>query len=65
MKHMKIGVIIGLITLALAWLALALYILIGSGFTLYNLLVVGFSGVIIFVPLWKKYVIAGRSGSRK
>ena len=45
----------GIGVLALAWLALALYTLIYAGMNLRNLLVVAFSGIIIFVPIWKKY----------
>lgn len=62
---MKISHIIGILVLAIAWLALAVYTLLYAGFNLRNLLVIGFSGVIIFVPIWKKYIKADRSGVRK
>lgn len=58
---MRIGVIIGLLVLALAWLALAVYTFVYAGFNLKNLLIVVFSGIIIFVPLWKKYVKPGNN----
>ncbi len=41
--------LLGLVWLWLAWGVLS------AGFTLYNLLMVAVSGVIIFVPLWRKY----------
>ena len=62
---MKISVIIGIIVLAIAWLALAAYTFTYAGFNLRNLLVVGFSGLIIFVPLWKKYIKASTTNTRK
>lgn len=37
------------------WLALGVTVLAGRGVNLYNLLIVAMSGVIVFVPLWKKY----------
>lgn len=52
---MKTGTVIGLIILAIAWLALVVYIFQSAGFTLRTLLIVVMSGIIIFVPLWKKY----------
>lgn len=62
---MKITVIIGILVLVVAWIALAAYTLVYAGFNLRNLLVVGFSGIIIFVPLWKKYIKASTTNTRK
>ena len=55
MPKTRILTYIGIGVLALAWLALALDTLIYAGMNLRNLLVVAFSGIIIFVPIWKKY----------
>lgn len=51
---MKTTAVIGMTLLGLVWLWLAWGVL-SAGFTLYNLLMVAVSGVIIFVPLWRKY----------
>lgn len=51
---MKPTAIIGLGVLAIAWIWLSWGVL-STGITLYNLLIVGISGVIIFAPLWRKY----------
>lgn len=52
---MKRSVIVGLTVLALVWIGLSIGVLYSAGFTLYNLIIIAFSGIIIFVPLWKKY----------
>lgn len=62
---MKITTIIGIIVLLIAWLALAGYTFVYSGFNLRNLMVVGFSGVIIFVPVWKRYIRTDKNNSRR
>ncbi len=47
----------GLILLALVWLWLCWSLVaLGGGFNLKNILLIVASGIIIFVPLWKKYV---------
>lgn len=49
--------IAGLSILALVWLWLCWAIVArGGGFTLKNIFLIVASGIIIFVPLWKKYV---------
>lgn len=45
----------GLISLLWVWLVAAL-VRSGGGLTLKNLFLIVASGIIIFVPLWKKYV---------
>lgn len=57
---MTLGKIIGLSLIATAWLILVTYILAVVGFTLYNVMVCVISGVIIFVPLWKRYIKADK-----
>lgn len=47
--------ITGLIVLALVWVWLVWALLHGGGFTPKNVFLIGASGIIIFVPLWKKY----------
>lgn len=41
---------------ALAWVALVVMLLVNGGITLYNLFVVVASGIIVLVPMYKKYV---------
>lgn len=52
---MKTPVIIGLSLLSLAWVALGILMLNTSGFNLKNLILLAMSGIIIFVPLKRKY----------
>lgn len=52
---MKTGTIIGIILLGIAWLWLAWALIAYGGFNLKNLLLVAMTGIIIFVPLYKKY----------
>lgn len=52
----RIGRYIGLGVLALVWIWLAAYVFIKSGVTLLNILWVAISGVIVFLPLYKKYI---------
>lgn len=53
---MNIVKIVGLIILALVWVWLCQALITrGGGLTLKNLMIIGASGIIIFVPLWKKY----------
>lgn len=53
---MKTSVIIGLSVLLIVWMWLAWMLLSSGGLTLKNILVLAMSGIIIFVPLYKKYV---------
>lgn len=48
--------IIGFCILAFVWLWLAWYMLKYSGITLYNLIIVAMTGIIVFVPLYRKYL---------
>lgn len=41
---------------AVAWVALVVMLLVKGGVTLYNLFVVVASGIIVLVPMYKKYV---------
>lgn len=53
---MNLGKKIGIGVLAAVWLWLAWYALTALGITLVNLLIIIMSGIIVFVPLWKKYI---------
>ncbi len=50
------GKIAGLILLALIWVWLVYMLFSRGGFDLKNILIAAFSGIIIFVPLWKRYL---------
>lgn len=52
---MGAGKIIGFAVLFLLWLWLAYAVLAAGGINLKNLFVVVASGIIVFVPIWKKY----------
>lgn len=53
---MKTGRYIGIGVLGLVWLWLAWFVLQRSGVTLINLFWIVASGIIIFVPLYKRYI---------
>lgn len=53
MQPIKIA---GLSVLALLWIWLSWSLLALGGVNLKNLLLVAATGIIIFVPLWKKYI---------
>ncbi|MFG6427657.1 hypothetical protein [Lepagella muris] len=53
MQPVKIA---GFSVLALLWIWLSLTLLLSGGFNFKNLFLVVASGIIIFVPLWKKYI---------
>lgn len=53
---MKTSVIIRFLILGVIWLALSATVLLRGGITLYNLFVVVAAAIIIFVPMYKKYV---------
>jgi hypothetical protein len=49
--------IVGILLLALVWLWLCWSLIaLGGGFTMKNAFLIVASGIIIFVPLWKKYI---------
>lgn len=58
--RMKTSVIIRFAILAVIWLALGVTVLVRGGVTLYNIFVVVASAIIIFVPMYKKYVKNGK-----
>ncbi len=51
---MKTSAKIGFSILVILWIWLAWGVL-SAGITLYNLLIVAFSGIIILVPMWRKW----------
>ncbi|MDE5712035.1 MAG: hypothetical protein K2I16_00155 [Muribaculaceae bacterium] len=53
MQPIKIA---GLSVLALLWIWLSWSLLALGGVNLKNILLVAATGIIIFVPLWKKYI---------
>ncbi|MDE6018018.1 MAG: hypothetical protein K2G85_04295 [Muribaculaceae bacterium] len=54
---MKPTRIAGIVVLALLWVWLSVGLLTSAdGFNLKNILIVAMSGIIIFVPLYKKYI---------
>lgn len=54
--EMKQSVIIRFAILGVLWLALVITILMRTPFTLYTAFVIVASAIIIFVPVYKKYV---------
>lgn len=54
MNAIRIGGMLLLLALWI-WLSVSLFRL-GGGITLKNIFLVGASGIIIFLPLWRKYV---------
>lgn len=52
---MSIAKIIGFIILVIVWLWLVWMLLATGGFNLKNILLAAMSGIIVFVPLYKKY----------
>ncbi len=53
---MKTSVVLRFVILGALWLGLVLYLLASTPFTLYTAFVIVVSAVIIFVPMYKKYV---------
>lgn len=53
---MKTSALIGLTILLVVWIWLSWQILAVGGLNLKNLLMVAMSGIIIFVPLYKKWL---------
>lgn len=60
---MKKSVIFGITVLAIVWIWLAWILLSQGGITLKNLMVLAITGIIIFVPLYRKYI--AREGEDK
>lgn len=56
---MKASVIIRFVVLGILWLFLVALIVLRSTFTLYTAFVIVASAIIIFVPMYKKYVKNG------
>lgn len=52
---MEMSKIIGISVLALIWVWLVWMLLTAGGVNLKNLLIAAMTGIIIFVPLYKKY----------
>lgn len=50
------GKIFGLILLAIIWIWLVYYMFSRGGVDGKNILIALFSGIIVFVPLWKRYI---------
>lgn len=62
---MKIIRYVGLGVLVIAWIWLCSVLLSSGGVTLKNLFLTVASGIIIFVPLWRKYFSDQEKGNRK
>ncbi len=63
---MNIVRIAGVSLLALIWIWLCSSIVrLGGGFTFKNIFLIVASGIIIFVPLWKKYFRQQNSNTEK
>lgn len=62
---MKTSNIIRFSILGLLWLWLASTIIIRGGFNLINLFWIVASGILVFVPLWRKYVAPQTEGSNR
>ena len=62
---MKTSSIFGIVLLAILWIWLAWAILASNGITLYNLIIVAISGIIVFVPLYRKFSTNKKKDSDK
>lgn len=62
---MKTSSIIGTVILALVWGWLAWGLLSAGGVNLKNILILAMTGIIIFVPLYKKYFRSPTGGRNK
>ncbi|MDE5791123.1 MAG: hypothetical protein K2H96_07850 [Muribaculaceae bacterium] len=65
MKTSKVIRIIGVGILALVWIWLAWGFLSAKGITLLNLIILAMTGIIIFLPLYKKYFMNPSDVSKK
>lgn len=59
--NMKGSVIFRFICLSALWLILCYLMIQGRGFNLWTLFVIIVSGIVVFVPLYKKYIRNGNS----
>lgn len=62
---MKKSSLFGFIVLALVYIWLAWLILSKSSVTLYNILLILMAGMIIFVPLYRKYMVKEDKNRKK
>lgn len=62
---MKKSTLFGFIVLALVYIWLAWLILSKSSVTLYNILLIVMAGMIIFVPLYRKYIVKEDKNRKK
>ncbi len=62
---MKKSTLFGFIVLALVYIWLAWLILSKSSVTLYNILLILMAGMIIFVPLYRKYMVKEDKNRKK
>lgn len=65
MKTSKTIRILGIGLLGLVWLWLAWGFLSTKGITLVNLIILAMTGIIIFLPLYKKYFLNSTDVSKK
>ena len=64
-NEMKVGVIIRFVCVTILWLILCYLLLVGRSLNFWTLFVIVCSGIIIFVPLYKKYVRDGNGKKSK
>ena len=62
---MQKSTLFGFIVLALVYIWLAWLILSKSSVTLYNILLIVMAGMIIFVPLYRKYMVKEDKNRKK
>lgn len=62
MKGIRIG---GFVLLTVLWIWLSQYLLRAGGFNLKNLLMVAMTGIIILVPLYRKYIMNQANNDKK
>ncbi len=53
------GQILRFVCIALLWLLLCYLMIVGRGFSAYSFFVIIASGIVVFVPLYKKYIKNG------
>ena len=58
---MKGSIVFRFICLAALWLILCYLMIQGRGFNLWTIFVIIASGIVVFVPLYKKYIRNGKS----
>lgn len=61
---MKTSAVIGLTILALLWVWLAWILLANGGVNIKNLLWIVISGIIVFVPLWRKFSSGNKNSDK-